>query len=256
MATKLVEYTYDKSVGDCTPTLTPNTITMTKSDSTNGNIVTRTILVDSLPTKVNFQNNQALLTVTYFNVSNLTDLGYTFKACKKLTTVEISNQTASNLTSMIHTFYDCYALTSVKLTNVNFTNSNGVQLQEMCRNCTSLTEFLVTGTIKVNNFSTAFYNCNKLTNISLTAFDVSSCKIFNSLFDTCTKLETIDISNWDTRSATSFYAMFLQCKALTSLDLRHFNISNVTSISHMFGFCTNLTSLNIQNWNTSKIESF
>ena len=256
MATKLIEYTYDKSVGDCTPTLTPNTITMTKSDSTNGNIVTRTISVNSLPTKVSFQNNQALLTVTYFNVSNLTELGYTFKACKKLTTVEISNQTASNLTSMIHTFYDCYALTSVKLTNVNFTNSKGVQLQEMCRNCTSLTEFSVTGTIKVNNFSTAFYNCNKLTSISLTAFDVSSCQIFNSLFDTCTKLETIDISNWDTRSATSFYAMFALCKALTSLDLRHFNIGNVTSISHMFGFCNSLTSLNIQNWNTSKIEQF
>ena len=83
MATKLIEYTYDKSVGDCTPTLTPNTITMTKSDSTNGNIVTRTISVDSLPTRVNFQNNQALLTVTYFNVSNLTDLGFTFKDCTK-----------------------------------------------------------------------------------------------------------------------------------------------------------------------------
>ena len=256
MAIKLVEYTYDKSVGDCTPTLTPNTITMTKSDSTNGNIVTRTISVDSLPTAISFNNNQALLSLTYLDMSNLTSIGHMVKDCRKIKTVEISNQTAPNLTNMIHTFYNCSALTSIKLTNVNFTNSKGVQLQEMCRNCTSLTEFSVTGEIKVNNFNTTFYNCNQLTSISLTAFDVSSCQTFNSLFDTCVKLETIDMSNWNTSSATSFHAMFLQCKALTSLDLRHFNIDNVTSVSHMFGFCDKLTSLNIQNWNTSKIESF
>ena len=29
---KLAEYTFDNSVGDCLPTLTPNTITMTKEE--------------------------------------------------------------------------------------------------------------------------------------------------------------------------------------------------------------------------------
>ena len=66
---KLAEY---NSVGDCLPTLTPNTITMTKEDSVNGTITKRIIYIDdtTLPTIIGFQNKKSLLTLDYLNFTN------------------------------------------------------------------------------------------------------------------------------------------------------------------------------------------
>ena len=38
MATKILKYTFDKTIGDCLPYLEPTSIAMTKSDTSSGNI--------------------------------------------------------------------------------------------------------------------------------------------------------------------------------------------------------------------------
>ena len=88
---KLAEYTFDNSVGDVMPSLTPNTITMTKEDSVSGTTTRRIVYIDNatMPTRLHFENKANLLAVEYIddtNISNYTKTGnaFTFKLKKRL----------------------------------------------------------------------------------------------------------------------------------------------------------------------------
>ena len=117
---KLAEYTFDNSVGDCLPTLTPNTITMTKEDSVNGTITTAIVYIDDsiLPTGISFSDKTNLLTVNYLRIdSNIKSIPNLFRNCSSLTYVELSPISTENITSIASMFYNCSALTTLDLSN-------------------------------------------------------------------------------------------------------------------------------------------
>ena len=104
MATiKLAEYTFDNTIGDVLPSLTPSTITMTKEDVVSDNITTRIVYIDNatLPTKISFNRQTALLTVDYLRVddriNNMSDM---FQLCINVTYINANGWNTSNVTNM------------------------------------------------------------------------------------------------------------------------------------------------------------
>ena len=159
---KLAEYTFDNSVGDCLPTLTPNTITMTKEDSVNGTITKRIIYIDdtTLPTRISFQNKTSLLTLDYLNFTNtITNASNMFNGCGGLTSLNTSNWNTSNVTKMNSMFGGCSKLTSLDLSNFD--------------------------TSKVNNMINMFHSCKSLTSLDLSNFNTSNITMTFSMFANC-----------------------------------------------------------------------
>ena len=137
---KLAEYTFDNTVADVLPSLTPNTITITNSDTVDDNITTRIIYIDgaTMPTAINFNNALALLTVDYLNIeTNVTKMKSMFGNCSKLTSLDVSNWNTSSVTNMNSMFYNCTSLTSLNLSSFN--TSKVTDMYCMFHNCKSLT---------------------------------------------------------------------------------------------------------------------
>lgn len=250
MATiKLAEYTFDNTVGDVLPSLTPSTISMTNSDTVDGNITTRIVYIDNatMPTGISFVNMTALKTIEYLNLTSVKNIN--FKGCTSLTSVNFSNQTASNLTSLASVFYNTYNLQTLDLTNFVAPNVSSMM---QCFQNSGVKNIITTGTkisgLKEMHFA---FLCSGITEIDLTGFDVSQVTSFERTFSECYSLININISNWNTKNATSMNGMFSHCRALTSLDLSSFNTNNVTNMAYMFQNCSNLKSLDISNFNTS-----
>ena len=264
MATKILEYTFDKTIGDCLPYLEPTSIAMTKSDTSSGNITTRTISVDTMPTKINFyngQNRDALKSVTYVNISSvkstkaqLTDLisliRFAMEAEKKLE--PFADRVNHNY--MKWSFAkNSPKLTSVKLLNV--TSPNPIEFSgAFCENKT-LTEIVITGKLKPTSMYQSFLRFQGTT-LDLTSIDISECTSLYQCFYSCANLETIDLSTWKTNKVTTMGDMFSACYKLKSLDLNNLDISNVKYMTTMFHNCGSLEELNIQNWDTSNVLVF
>ena len=174
---KLAEYTFDNSVGDCLPTLTPNTITMTKEDSVNGTITKRIIYIDdaTLPTRIQLaadgEYNRSLLTVDYLNIdTNITSMKEMFYGCTNLTYVNTTNWNTTNVTNMY------YAFCNTKISEINVTSFN---------------------TDKVTNMEYMFGNCSLLRFIDITNFTTRSDTSTGSMFANNNNMKVIyDRNKW------------------------------------------------------------
>ena len=83
---KLAEYTFDNSVGDVTPSLTPNTITMTTEDTISGTTTRRIVYIDDsiMPRQISFYGRSSLLTLDYLNMgTNITSMYQMFYRDRK-----------------------------------------------------------------------------------------------------------------------------------------------------------------------------
>ena len=174
---KLAEYTFDNSVGDCLPTLTPNTITMTKEDSVNGKITKRIIYIDdaTLPTRIQLaadgEYNRSLLTVDYLNIdTNITSMKEMFYGCTNLTYVNTTNWNTTNVTNMY------YAFCGTNISEINVTSFN---------------------TDKVTNMEYMFGNCSLLRFIDITNFTTRSDTSTGSMFANNNNMKVIyDRNKW------------------------------------------------------------
>ena len=212
---KLAEYTFNNSVGDCLPTLTPNTITMTSEDSINGTTTTRTVYIDDgvPPTKISFQNNNSLVEVHYLKIDNsMTSMEAMFHSCKRLSYINTSDWDTSNIISMQEMFYSCNNLISLDTSSFN--------------------------TSKVTNMKSMFRYCQALTSLDLSSFDTSEVTNMSGMFYNCYNLTSLNISNFDTNNVTDFSYMFYKCSKIASLDLSSFDTGSVTNMNGMFDSCT------------------
>ena len=229
---KLAEYTFDNSVGDCLPTLTPNTITMTKEDSVNGTITKRIIYIDdtTLPTIISFRDKKSLLTLDYLNFTNaIKNTSNMFNGCSGLTSLNTSNWNTSNVTKMNSMFGGCSKLTSLDLSNFD--------------------------TSKVNNMINMFHSCKSLTSLDLSNFNTSNITMTFSMFANCSSLTSLDLSNFNTSNVTDMRYMFQNCSSLTSLDLSNLNTSKVTQTSGMFVNCSSLKDIGLVYCNASTVNT-
>ena len=229
---KLAEYTFDNTVGDVLPSLTPSNIVITTSDTVNGNITTRVVHIDNttLPTKISFNRQSGLLTLSYLNVgSNITDMNDMFQLCSKVTSINASGWNTSNVTGMGYLFQACGELLEIK--GLNTWNTSKVQYMNQM-----------------------FIQCYKLTDVSgIQNWDVSSVLSLAYMFGSTNSLTgELDLSKWRPVKLTSTQNMFVSSN-LVSVNLKGWNVPNLTNMTSMFaGHSTYpLQSVNMSNWTTS-----
>ena len=90
-----------------------------------------------------------------------------------------------------------------------------------------------------------FYECNSLTNLDLSNFNIQNVTNLRSMFSFCKSLRNLDLSNFHTQNITDMNRMFYDCESLRNLDLSNFNTQNVTDMRYMFSGCYSLNKENI-----------
>ena len=205
-----------------------------------------------------FQNLTKLETITgleYLNTAKVTDMGYMFSDCSKLTSLDVTHFNTANVTDMSTMFYNCSSLTSLDVTHFN--TANVTDMSYMFQNCLKLPSLDVTNfnTAKVTDMSYMFTSCKKLPSLDVTKFNTAKVTDMSSMFSSCSKLTSLDVTNFNTVNVKKMSRMFTGCSALTSLDVTNFNSENVTNMSYMFNKCSKLTSLDVSNFNTKKVTN-
>ncbi len=142
------------------------------------------------------------------NTSKVTKLGWMFKGCSALNSLDLSSFNTANVTDMKHMFNGCNALKSLNLSSFNTTN--------------------------VTDMSYMFSKCQALESLDLSRFNTDKVKYMGEMFFECQALNSLNLSSFNTANVTDMHSMFFDCKALESLDIRNFNMEKVTSRDDMF----------------------
>ena len=107
----------------------------------------------------------------------------------------------------------------------------------------------------VTNMNSMFYNCQSLTSLDLSSWDVSNVTNMYQMFSSCRSLTSLDVSHFNTEKVADMREMFFGCRSLTSLDVSNFNTKNVTDIHHMFCSCESLTSLDLSHFSIGRVSN-
>lgn len=153
--------------------------------------------------------------IEYLHTDNVTDMGCMFRACSKLTSVDVSRFKTDNVTNMSAMFGWCSGLTYVDVSGFN--TANVTSMGEMFNGCSGLTELNVTNfnTEKVTNMQSMFNDCTGLTVLDLSSFNTSQVTSMLYMFYGSANLKTIYASDlWSTQSVTVSTMMFGDCRSL------------------------------------------
>lgn len=224
-----------------------------------GDIVTRSIYSNELPTKMTFGYNQdssysnetiasSLLSVISMNCSKLIDGYRMFKDCSNLTSINY-DWSQCRLQHHIGMFQNCKSLIDVNFEGL--VTSNSINMASMFLGCHSLTEINTNGwnTSNVKDMSNAFDTCKNLTLLDVSKFNTSKVTNMRNMFYNCNKLaDIIGTSNWDTSNIMDMGAMFYKCTSLTKLEMKNWKINKESSLASMFSTCSNLIELDLSSW--------
>ncbi len=219
--------------------------------------------------------------ISNLNTENVTDMGFMFKDCTDLYSIDVSGFKTGNVTSMICMFAGCSELTSLDVSNFN--TANVTRMARMFRECARLQELDVSGfktdnvtsmsymfqgctrlkaldisgfkTDNVTDMSAMFKGCSRLTNLDISGLKTDNVTRMNGMFSDCSSLTNLDVSSFNTEKVTDMGSMFSRCSSLTNLDVSGFNTDNVTSMNGMFIYCSNLTSLDVSGFKTDNVTS-
>ena len=156
----------------------------------------------------------------------LTNIGWMFKNCRSLKTIDLSSFKANKINSMIYMFDGCYSLESIDLSSFNTTN--------------------------VRDMSGMFFSCKSLKSIDLSSFNTTNVRDMRIMFCGCSSLKSIDLSSFNTTKANYMNGMFSGCSSLKSIDLSSFNTNNVKNMEDMLDQCISLSRENIKIQNSDK----
>ena len=116
----------------------------------------------------------------------VTDMGFMFYSCSKLTSLDLSSFNTENVTHMNGMFQNCSSLTSLDLSSFNTEN--------------------------VTYMYRMFRYCSSLTSLDLSSFNTANVTHMNGMFDSCSGLKTIYASSlFTTGAVSSSEAMFNGC---------------------------------------------
>ena len=235
---KLAEYTFDNSVGDCLPTLTPNTITMTKEDTVSGTTTKRIVYIDNsiMPRQISFNGRNSLLTLDYLNMgTNITSMYQMFYSCTSVTMIDCTGWNTSNVTDMYQLFNYCPKLREIKsLETIN--TSKITNMAWFFRYCdlVDVSGIANWDVSKVTNMNGVFQGCSSLTSLDLSSWDVSQCTNISNMFSGCSKLTIVKLDNWNTSKVTNMEGLFASCYAIKNIDLSSFTTESKPYMPRIF----------------------
>lgn len=95
--------------------------------------------------------------ISYDDTENVKTMKYMFEYNSKLVSIPLLN--TSNVIDMVNMFSDCTKLQTIELTSMDKITSTGYS-SSMCRNCHSLTKFIIRTMTKVPSLNTnSFTSC-------------------------------------------------------------------------------------------------
>ena len=162
---------------------TGTNITGWESDGTNAS-VTKVVFDPSFagarPTTTydwfyGMQNLESITGMSYLNTSEVTNMGWMFSNCKKLTSLDVSHFNTSKVIYMNHMFSVCTGLTSLDLSSFNTSNVT-IMMSSMFYYCYNLrTIYAGSGwsTAAVTNSNDMFKNCTSLVGGQGTTYDAN-----------------------------------------------------------------------------------
>jgi len=181
-----------------------------------------------------------------------------FKNLRKIEGLERID--ASKAKNMKRMFAECPRFTKIDISNWNVSHVTG--MEEMFKNCLSLTEFHIYNepldriwdTSKVTSTARMFCGCKSLENVDVAWLDTRSVTDMTSMFEGCESLTKLNLASlpvrsldddecWRTENVTTTESMFEGCRSLTELDLSGWDTGSVRYMTNMFKGCSSLESL-------------
>ena len=211
MSQIIAEYKFDNVLYDLIPQFNEG-FEYTYEDVLEGNVTTRTIYSNELPTLLRFgnpdtsgetgDNNKynSLLEVLYLASSEITYAGLMFHRCANVS--YICPFILTNKNNSLHgIFSGCHSLTSLDVSNFDTSN--------------------------VTDMSYAFYT-NNLIELDLSYWDTHNVTNMNHILYSCQNLKTLNISNWNLNNVNNMGWFANQCNNLNEIIM---NDSDYTSIN-------------------------
>ena len=222
----ICKYKFDSSIyADLIPTFTGDYANYTIKDEVEGNIVTRTMESDTLPTALRLGTTQSvgnrehsLLEVLYINTSKLLYLEAMFRGCMNLTKVNIDWKECKPITNINYMFSGCSSLTSLDLSDFDISNTtssnymfnNTPLLTDIgMLNCNSNTIQGIINSIPTSLSKTVWYKNTDVSNITIPSHvelreykeDIIEIKLNSPLLEEDT-IEVVDgklchVHRWD-----------------------------------------------------------
>ena len=188
-----------------------------------GNIVTRSIYSNSLPTKMKFGSVDgsgginSLLEVLYLNTSELTAMDGMFSNCSNLASLNLNDCNTSKVITMNGMLQGCQSLISLDANNLNTSN--------------------------VTDMGYMFFQCKNLTSLNVNDWNVSNVSDIQFMFKFCNSLTELNLSSWNiTNQLSNAYQSFCACQNLKRLNISNWDLSNAR-ISSMFDLSNNLDNI-------------
>ena len=240
---KIAEYKFNNTIYNLFPEFNTEFTDYTYEDIVDGEVTTRTIISDDLPTIVRFGTGNAsstnressLLEIIELKTDNLTTMSYMFSNCENLTYINSSNWNTSNVTEMIWLFVRCNSLRTVE----------GINNWD---------------TKKVTNMDSVFSECRSLTSLDLSNWNTSQVADIGWMFDNCNSLISLDLSNWNTANVEYIEGIFTECSSLKEITMYNSDVNSINEIISVLPTRTTLGYMYISrdilnNANISEAES-
>ena len=197
------------------------------------------------------------LDVSGLDTSQVTDMDSMFAVCINLTNIPVSNFNTSKVKDMHSMFDSCFKLQSLDLSmfdTSNVTDFGYMFSGDKVMSTLHLTDNFVTE--KAKDISGIFNDCEKLSNINVSNWNVSNVTSTEKAFANNFLLKSLDLSNWDMSNCENSQMMFYSDTALTSIgNTSNWNVSKITTTHSMFEGCSKLQSLNTSKWVFSNLTN-
>lgn len=201
-----------------------------------------------------------------WDLSNVTNLFYTFYQCFSLTDISgFGKCKTCSVNYLEGTFYNCSGLTDFSPLNYKYWKDVNVYYYLHATNDigpfgnTQLKSVPYKMFASISTANGLFENCKQLTNIkALKYVNLNNCTALSNIFKNCTSLNDISpLSSWNIRNVSNLSGLFNGCHSLKDISpIKNWDLSNVTNISALFYDCQNISDFSpISNWNTSAVTS-
>ena len=177
-----------------------------------------------------------------------------FYNCAKLPSISFGDCDVSKVTSMKEMCSGCTSLVSLDMSRCGCTQdkSIAVDMSLIAKDCTSLKTFKAEN-LALSNLYQAFYNCQNLSNLSLSQIDASACTNLSQAFYNCYDLTSFDFESVFTKSGDkvdlkqvkTIAQMFQNCTSLRNIGMKNVYFEELLYFREIFSGCHGFTTLDL-----------